>query len=334
MKRVTVYIALIVLFFALFVCDILFGSVNIPFGELTRSFSCDSDTVFRTIVMDIRLPKALASVLVGASLSLSGLWMQTLFRNPLAGPYVLGVSSGATLGVAVYIFLFSLLGLSSFYISSWGMALSALVGAASLFLLVIAFSCRLNNSVSLLIAGIMLGSVATAIVSLLQNVSDPDSVKLFVNWTLGSVSGVTWGRLGVMSLLVGCGLFLVPFLIKPMDAMLLGEDYAESLGARVSRTRWMCIVSATLLTGATTAFTGPIGFIGLAVPHLMRGLLNTSSHRLLVPTCLLSGAVLMLLCDILSQLPSSGYVLPINALTALIGAPVVLWIILRGDFYK
>lgn len=334
MKRVTVYIALIVLFFALFVCDILFGSVNIPFCELTHSFSCDSDTVFRTIVMDIRLPKALASVLVGASLSLSGLWMQTLFRNPLAGPYVLGVSSGATLGVAVYIFLFSLLGLSSFYISSWGMALSALVGAASLFLLVIAFSCRLNNSVSLLIAGIMLGSVATAIVSLLQNLSDPDSVKLFVNWTLGSVSGVTWGRLGVMSLLVGCGLFLVPFLIKPMDAMLLGEDYAESLGVRVSRTRWMCIVSATLLTGATTAFTGPIGFIGLAVPHLMRGLLNTSSHRLLVPTCLLSGAVLMLLCDILSQLPSSGYVLPINALTALIGAPVVLWIILRGDFYK
>lgn len=334
MKRVTVYIALIVLFFVLFVCDILFGSVNIPFCELTRSFSCDSDTVFRTIVMDIRLPKALASVLVGASLSLSGLWMQTLFRNPLAGPYVLGISSGATLGVAVYVFLFSLLGLSSFYISSWGLAISALIGAAALFLLVITFSFRLNNPVSLLIAGIMLGSVATAIVSLLQNVSDPDSVKLFVNWTLGSVSGVTWGRLGVMSLLVGCGLFLVPFLIKPMDAMLLGEDYAESLGVRVSRTRWMCIVSATLLTGATTAFTGPIGFIGLAVPHLMRGMLNTSSHRLLVPTCLLSGAVLMLLCDIFSQLPSSGYVLPINALTALIGAPVVLWIILRGDFYK
>lgn len=334
MKRVTVYIGLILLLVVLFLCDILFGSVDIPLREFVRSFSVDSDNVFRTIVVDIRLPKALTSILAGASLSLSGLWMQTLFRNPLAGPYVLGISSGATLGVAVYVFLFSMLGLSSFYISSWGMALSALLGAAALFLLVITFSYRLNNSVSLLIAGIMLGSVATALVSLLQNVSDPDSVKLFVNWTLGSVSGVTWDRLGVMALLVCCGLLFVPFLIKPMDAMLLGNDYAESLGVRVSRTRWVCIVSATLLTGATTAFTGPIGFIGLAVPHLMRGALNTSSHRVLVPCCILAGAVLMLLCDNLSQLPSSGYVLPINALTALIGSPVVLSIILRGSFYK
>lgn len=314
----------------LFVVDVLFGSVDIPFSEFVALLKGSCDPIHRTIMVDIRIPKAITAVLVGISLSVSGLWMQTLFRNPLVGPYVLGISSGASLGVAVYLLLFSVLGISSVYVSGWGVAFSSMIGAALLFLLVISVSFRLREKVSLLIAGIMLGCLATSAISLLQNISDPDSVKMFVNWTLGSLSGVTWEKLRVMALFVGIGVVFVPFLLKPLDAMLLGDDYASSIGVDVRRMRWMIILSATLLTGATTAFTGPIGFIGIAVPHIVRGLLQTSVHRLLTPCCMLCGAVLVLLCDIFSQLPGDGYVLPVNALSSLIGAPVVLWIILSN----
>ena len=314
----------------LFVVDVLFGSVDIPFSEFVALLKGSCDPIHRTIMVDIRIPKAITAVLVGISLSVSGLWMQTLFRNPLVGPYVLGISSGASLGVAVYLLLFSALGISSVYVSGWGVAFSSMIGAALLFLLVISVSFRLREKVSLLIAGIMLGCLATSAISLLQNISDPDSVKMFVNWTLGSLSGVTWEKLRVMALFVGIGVVFVPFLLKPLDAMLLGDDYASSIGVDVRRMRWMIILSATLLTGATTAFTGPIGFIGIAVPHIVRGLLQTSVHRLLTPCCMLCGAVLVLLCDIFSQLPGDGYVLPVNALSSLIGAPVVLWIILSN----
>lgn len=327
-KRKLIFILLGILSIVLFVMDIITGSVDVPLSDFILLLRGECDPIHRAILMDIRIPKAVTSILVGLSLSLSGLWLQTLFRNPLVGPYVLGISSGATLGVAVYVMLFSLLGISLSFLSSWGTAISAMLGAASIFFLVVTVSFKLRDKVSLLIAGIMFGSMATAIISLLQNLSDPDSVKMFVNWTLGSVSGVTWEKLGVMSIFVVLGLSLLPWLLKPLDAMLLGDDYAACAGVDVSRTRWLTIVSATLLTGTTTAFTGPIGFIGIAVPHLVRGLLNTSRHVLLAPCCLLCGADLMLVCDILSQLPHSGYVLPINALSSLIGAPVVLWIVI------
>lgn len=330
MKRVVVWGLLLFLLVALFVLDIVAGSVDIPLASLFDAMCGDETSVYHTILVDIRLPKAITAFFVGGSLALSGLWMQTLFRNPLVGPYVLGISSGATLGVAIYIFLFSLLGISAYYVSSWGMALSAMLGASILFGVVLLVSFRLPNSVSLLIAGVMLGSVATSVVSLLQNISDPDSVKLFVNWTLGSLSGVTWEKLSVMVPLVCVGLLMTPLLCKPLDAMLLGDEYAESVGVRVRRTRVFTILSATVLTGVTTAFTGPIGFLGLAVPHLVRGVMKSSAHWVLAPASFLTGAVLMLSCDIISQWPNNGYVLPINALTALVGAPVVLWIILRG----
>lgn len=330
MKRVVIWCLLCVLLVVLFLADIIWGSVDIPIATLYDIVCGKSAGVYQTILVDIRLPKAITAICVGGALSISGLWMQTLFRNPLVGPYVLGVSSGATLGVALYIFLFSLLGISTFYLSSWGMALAAMLGAAALFAVVITIAFRLSHPVSLLIAGVMLGSVATSVVSLLQNVSDPDSVKLFVNWTLGSLSCVTWSKLEVMLPLVIVGLLMAPWLCKPLDAMLLGDEYAESLGVRVGRVRILTILSATMLTGVTTAFTGPIGFVGMAVPHLVRGLMKRSSHRILVPASLLCGAILMLACDIVSQLPRNGYVLPINALTAFIGAPVVLWIVLRG----
>lgn len=328
-KRITLWLLMITILVVLFGIDILKGSVDVSFAQFCEAIR-GTDSLFRTILLDIRLPKAITSLLVGGSLALSGLWMQTLFRNPLVGPYVLGVSSGATLGVAIYVFLFSLLGISSFYISSWGMAIAAMSGAMALFSLVLLISNRLSSTVSLLIAGVMLGSLATSVVSLLQNVSDPDSVKLFVNWTLGSLSGVTWEKLKVMALLVLLGLSFSPFLCKPLDAMLLGNDYAESLGVNVKRARVMTIVSATILTGVTTAFTGPIGFVGIAIPHLVRGLFKTSSHLILAPASLVLGAILVLSCDILSQMPNNGYVLPINALTSLVGAPVVLWIVLRS----
>ncbi|MBO7606149.1 MAG: iron ABC transporter permease [Paludibacteraceae bacterium] len=329
-RKRLVFIILFSLSIVLFVVDVLFGSVDIPFSEFVALLKGSCDPIHRTIMVDIRIPKAITAVLVGISLSVSGLWMQTLFRNPLVGPYVLGISSGASLGVAVYLLLFSALGISSVYVSGWGVAFSSMIGAALLFLLVISVSFRLREKVSLLIAGIMLGCLATSAISLLQNISDPDSVKMFVNWTLGSLSGVTWEKLRVMALFVGIGVVFVPFLLKPLDAMLLGDDYASSIGVDVRRMRWMIILSATLLTGATTAFTGPIGFIGIAVPHIVRGLLQTSVHRLLTPCCMLCGAVLVLLCDIFSQLPGDGYVLPVNALSSLIGAPVVLWIILSN----
>ena len=329
-RKRLVFTVLFFLSIVLFVVDVLFGSVDIPFGEFVGLLKGSCDPIHRTIMVDIRIPKAITAVLVGISLSVSGLWMQTLFRNPLVGPYVLGISSGASLGVAVYLLLFSALGISTVYVSGWGVAFSSMIGAALLFLLVISVSFRLREKVSLLIAGIMLGCLATSAISLLQNISDPDSVKMFVNWTLGSLSGVTWEKLRVMILFVGIGVAFVPFLLKPLDAMLLGDDYASSIGVDVRRMRWMIILSATLLTGATTAFTGPIGFIGIAVPHIVRGLLQTSVHRLLTPCCMLCGAVLVLLCDIFSQLPGDGYVLPINALSSLVGAPVVLWIILSN----
>ena len=329
-RKRLVFTVLFFLSIVLFVVDVLFGSVDIPFGEFVGLLKGNCDPIHRTIMVDIRIPKAITAVLVGISLSVSGLWMQTLFRNPLVGPYVLGISSGASLGVAVYLLLFSALGISTVYVSGWGVAFSSMIGAALLFLLVISVSFRLREKVSLLIAGIMLGCLATSAISLLQNISDPDSVKMFVNWTLGSLSGVTWEKLRVMILFVGIGVAFVPFLLKPLDAMLLGDDYASSIGVDVRRMRWMIILSATLLTGATTAFTGPIGFIGIAVPHIVRGLLQTSVHRLLTPCCMLCGAVLVLLCDIFSQLPGDGYVLPVNALSSLVGAPVVLWIILSN----
>lgn len=330
MRQLVIWIAGVAMLLLLFVVDVVTGSVSIPLASIVEAMTEGNDSLYHTIIFDIRLPKALTAICVGSALSLSGLWMQTLFRNPLVGPYVLGISSGATLGVSLYLFVFSLLGISSVFVSSWGMALSAMVGAASLFLIVLLVSFRLPNSVSLLIAGVMLGSVATAIVSLLQHISDPDSVKLFVNWTLGSLSGVTWDKLWVMIPLVAFGWLMTPMLCKPLDAMLLGDDYAWMVGVKVKMVRFLTILSATVLTGATTAFTGPIGFVGIAVPHLVRGLLKSSSHRLLAPACMMCGASLMLLCDVLSQLPNNGYVLPMNALTALIGAPVVLWIIIRN----
>ncbi len=318
------FILLLLVTAILFVADIAYGSVRIPLNEL---FS--GNEVYHNIIYNFRLPKALTALITGAAISVAGLIMQTLFRNPLAGPYVLGVSSGASLGVAIFILAGGILP-AAFIESGWGLVISATLGAILVLMLVLAVSLRVRQAVSLLIVGIMLGQLSGSLVTILQNSSDPDSLKLFVVWTFGSLSAVTWNYMWVMLPIVVVGLAIVFAIQKPLNALLLGENYAQGLGVNTSRTRLLIIIAIALLAGATTAFTGPIAFIGMAVPHLVRGLLKTSNHQLTIPGSVLIGASLLLLCDIVCQLPANGYTLPINAVSALVGAPIIIWIILKN----
>lgn len=320
-------IKLILLFLAtiiFFVVDIVYGSVSIPLNELFAG-----NELYNNIIYNFRLPKAITAVATGAAISVAGLIMQTLFRNPLAGPYVLGVSSGASLGVAVFILAGSVLP-TAFVQSGWGLVCSATLGAILVLLLVIAVSTRVKQSVSLLIVGIMFGQIAGSIVTILQNASNPDTLKLFVVWTFGSLSAVTWEYMYVMLPIVVIGLVLVFSIQKSLNAFLLGDNYAQSLGINIRATRFLIIVAVALLAGATTAFTGPIAFIGIAVPHLVRGVLRTSHHGPNIIGCMLVGASLLLLCDIACQFPADGYSLPINAISALVGAPIIIWIIMKN----
>jgi iron complex transport system permease protein len=318
------FILLLLITAILFVADIAYGSVRIPLSEL---FS--DNELYHNIIYNFRLPKALTALITGAAISVAGLIMQTLFRNPLAGPYVLGVSSGASLGVAIFILAGGVLPVA-FIESGWGLVISATLGAILVLMLVLAVSLRVRQAVSLLIVGIMFGQLSGSLVTILQNSSDPDSLKLFVVWTFGSLSAVTWNYMWVMLPIVAIGLIIVFAIQKPLNALLLGENYAQGLGVNTSRTRLLIIIAIALLAGATTAFTGPIAFIGMAVPHLVRGLLKTSNHQLTIPGSVLIGASLLLLCDLVCQLPANGYTLPINAVSALVGAPIIIWIILKN----
>ena len=281
------------------------------------------------IIHAIRLPKSLTAVMAGASLSVAGLIMQTLFRNPLAGPYTLGVSSGASLGVA---FLTMCSTLVSIQFSAFGyqfvLPLAACMGASLVLLLVLAVSRRVTSNVSLLIVGMMFGSIAGALVSLLQNFANPDALKLFIVWTLGSLSSVGWSDMQMLVpvLLLG-GLFVV-LSLKPLNGLMLGEDSARGLVINVSRTRLYIVLATGLLAGGVTAFCGPIAFVGVAVPHIARGLFRTSNHRVTIPASALIGASLLLICDILCSL--FIYPLPISTVSALFGAPVIIWIILKN----
>jgi len=267
------------------------------------------------------LPKMLTAILAGASLSVAGLMMQTLFRNPLAGPYILGISSGASLGVALVTMCGVALG-SSGLISG-----AAIVGSILVMLLVMMIAKRIRSNVTLLIVGMMVGNIAGALVNMIQNFANPDSLKLFIVWTLGSLNGVGWKELPALAIGVLLAFILVLILIKPLNGLLLGEDYARGLGIHVERTRWMMVVASCLLAGSVTAFCGPIAFIGVAVPHIARGVLATSNHRLTVPASLLIGANILLICDVLCNLGT--YSLPISTMSALFGAPIILWIILK-----
>lgn len=306
------------LFFCLDICS---GSLWLwPFGELSP--------MEQNILHSIRLPKAITAILAGASLSVAGLIMQTLFRNPLAGPYTLGVSSGASLGVALLTMLGGILSNFNFQLSTIGLPIFACLGATLVLMLVLAVSKRVTSNVSLLIVGMMFGSIAGALVSLLQNFANPDALKLFIVWTLGSLSSVGWNDMQLLLPILLLGTLFVLLALKPLNGLLLGEDYARGLGINVARTRLFIVLATGLLAGGVTAFCGPIAFIGVAVPHIARGIFRSSNHRVTIPASALIGACLLLVCDALCSL--FIYPLPISTVSALFGAPVIIWIILKN----
>ena len=317
-RNTVIFILLTAFLVVLFAVDICSGSIWLsPFGSSLSALE-------KQILIDIRLPKALTAIIAGIALSIAGLMMQTLFRNPLAGPYTLGISSGATLGVA-------LITMCSVLLTTMHTALllpfAACIGATLVLLLVVAVSKRVTSNVSLLIVGIMFGSIASALVNVLQNFSNPDSLKLFIVWTLGSLHSVGWSDMPFLLSVVIVGLIIVLCVLKPLNGLLLGEDYARGLGINIGRTRLLIVLATGLLAGGITAFCGPIAFIGVAVPHIARGILKSSNHRYTIPLSALIGACLLLACDILCSLATSP--LPISTVSALFGAPIIIWIIMK-----
>ncbi len=321
---------LVLLLVALFVINLSIGSVAIPPKEILRAlFGMTTDNhIWKNIVLDFRLTKALTALLTGAALGLGGLQMQTLFRNPLAGPDVLGLSAGASLAVSL-VFMAGTAGLQILP-SSWSIALAASLGSGLVLMLVLAVASRVKDNTSLLIVGLMLGAATASLVSILQFASRAEEQQYFLIWTFGSLGGLDMGEITIMLLALLIGITLSVLNIKALNAWQLGDSYARSLGVNPTRARLMMIITASLLAGVVTAFCGPIAFVGLAVPHLMKLWIKAADHRQLVPSVVLGGASLMLLCDILAQLAGNSFILPINAITALIGAPVVIWIIVSG----
>ena len=313
---------------ALFIGDLAVGSVDIPLGKVWAALSGgECDPALRTIILKIRLLKAVTALLAGAALAASGLEMQTLFRNPLAGPYVLGVSSGASLGVALFLLGAPLLGIAGHsFVQSLGIIGAAWLGSALVLAVVMAVSHRIKDIMVILILGMMFSSGVGSVVEILQYLSDEAALKAFVIWTMGSLGDVTGNRLMLMLPVVAAGLVLAVAVIKPLNLLLLGENYARTMGLNVQRTRTLVFLSTVLLAGTVTAFCGPVGFIGLAVPHLARMIFTSADHRILMPASMLAGAALLLICDLLAK----TLALPINTITALMGIPVVIFVVIRN----
>lgn len=322
------FVILSLLLVILFVLDLLIGSVHIPLRDILGAlFGGDVDAATRLIVLDIRLIKAIVAVLAGIALSVSGLQMQTLFRNPLAGPYVLGISSGASLGVALFILGMPLLGIATnSTLSSIGTAGAAWLGSALILAFVASVSTRIKDIMVILILGMMISSGVSAIVQILQYLSNEEALKSFVIWTMGSLGDVTINQLHLMLPAVLIGLVVSVAVIKPLNLLLLGEQYARTMGLNVRRSRYLIFLSTTLLAGTVTAFCGPIGFVGLAIPHIARMLFCNADHRVLLPATALCGSVTLLICDIISK----WLTLPINTITALLGIPIVIWVVIRN----
>ena len=326
-RSLILFLALSLLMIGLFLADLAWGSIHISVREILSVFLGKGANGINTeILLNFRLPKAITAILAGASLSVAGLMMQTLFRNSLADPYILGVSSGASLGVALVMMAATVLPVA-FVSSGWALIVAAIIGASVVLVLVVGVSFKVHNAVSLLIVGLMFGTIAGSLVSVLQNFSNPDAIKLFIMWTFGSLSAVTWNYMQVLLPVVLIGLGMAFFLQKRLDGLLLGENYARGLGISIVNTRLLIVVATGLLAGGITAFTGPIAFVGVAIPHIARGLFKTATHKILLPATILCGASLLLICDIITQIPT--YTLPINTVSALFGAPIIIWIILK-----
>ena len=322
----------------LFLCIIFnlsLGSVDIPLWEaikITLGYPTTKPT-FEYILLDYRIPKAITALLTGGSLGVCGLMMQTYFRNPLAGPYVLGISSGASLGVAILLMGSSVFG--GWYTLGevgfrWAIMIAASIGSISVFSLILLASLKLKNSTSLLILGLMFGSLTAAIVNILMFFGSKEALQKYIFCSFGSLGNMNTSELKILCLFILIGLIMSVFAIKNLNSLMLGETYAQSLGVSLKKSRYLIVISSSLLAGATTAFVGPIGFIGLAAPHLIRLLIpSTRDHKIILPAVFLGGALLLLICDSISQLPGSAAVLPINGITSLIGAPLIIFLILR-----
>jgi iron complex transport system permease protein len=328
------FIGLIVLFFI----NISFGSITIPFKEVYESLTGgqSSKSTWEYIIINYRLPKAITAVLVGMGLSISGLLMQTLFRNPLAGPYVLGLSSGASLGVAFVILGASILPtfLSGILLSPYGIVLASTLGSTTVLLLVLLVSQRLRDTMAILIVGLMFGSFTSAVVGVLTYFSSAEQLQKFTFWSMGNLGNLSWSSIVILSICVLLGLFLSLLSIKPLNALLLGENYAKSMGLNFNKARLIIILATSILAGSITAYAGPIAFVGLAVPHISKLVFQTSNHTVLFWSTLLFGAAIMLICDVVSQMPGMEITLPINAITSILGAPIVIWLLVRKRSFK
>ncbi|MEO8516877.1 MAG: iron ABC transporter permease [Flavobacterium sp.] len=332
-KNTFLFLLLLIGVIFLFVINISFGSVTIPFRQVFNSLTGQEVTkqTWEYIIVNYRLPKAITAVLAGMGLSISGLLMQTLFRNPLAGPYVLGLSSGSSLGVAFVILGSSLLPafLRDILLSSYGIVLASTLGGFLVLMMVLIVSQRLRDTMAILIVGLMFGSFTSAIVGILTYFSTAEQLQKFTFWSLGNLGNLSWTSIVILTISVGLGLLISVFSIKPLNALLLGENYAKSLGLNFKKSRLIIIFATSILAGSITAFAGPIAFVGLAVPHMAKLLFQTSNHFILYWSTLLIGASIMLLCDVISQMPGTNITLPINAITSIIGAPVVIWLLVR-----
>lgn len=321
---------------AFFLLNLALGSVEIPLDEIVQILlgGGASNEAWQKIVINIRIPRAVTAILAGSALSVGGLQMQTLFRNPLAGPSVLGITAGASLGVAIVMLaagtmtsIFAIQQLSS--LGSWLIIGAASVGSAAVLLLILLISIKVRDNVTLLIIGLMIGNITIALVSIWQYFSQPEQIRDYLIWTFGSLGGVPLSQLWILGIVVVAGSAIALGLSKSLNGLLLGENYARSMGLSVTGARIWIIGSTSLLAGGITAFCGPIGFVGIAVPHLTRSLLGTNDHRVLLPGTLLMGAMLLLACDIVAQLPGTATTLPISAVTSMIGSPVVIWVIIQ-----
>ncbi|WP_028281761.1 FecCD family ABC transporter permease [Olleya marilimosa] len=327
------FIVLAILLVLLFLVNISLGSVSITFNTIIDSFFTNSDSLnnHQYIIQNYRLPKAITAVLVGSGLGISGLLMQTLFRNPLAGPFVLGITSGASLGVALVILGSSIFGgfLATFLLTKWSLVIAASLGSFLVLLLVLIVSSKVRDTMAILIIGLMFGSITAAIVSVLSYFSSAEQLQQYIFWGFGSLGDLDWNEVSIFAIIYCIGILFSILSIKGLNTLLLGENYAKSLGLNIKQSRLLIIIATSLLAGTITAFAGPIAFIGLAIPHVTRQVFNTSNHKILLPAVFLFGAIIMLICDSIAQLPNTDYMLPINAITSLFGAPIVVWLLVR-----
>lgn len=323
---------LLCILFLCFIINLTLGSVSVPYSAIVNVFVGNSiPSSWEHIILDYRLPKAITAIIVGSGLGISGLLMQTLFRNPLAGPFVLGITSGASLGVALITMGASLFGglVLGILASKWSIVIAATLGSFLVLLTVLMVSVKVRDTMAILIIGLMFGSISAAVVNVLSYFSSAEELQQYFFWGFGSLGNLSWPELSILVSLYAIGIAFSIGSVKTLNSLLLGENYAKSLGLNLKKSRLHIIIATSLLAGTITAFTGPIAFVGLAIPHITRQIFTTANHKILLPAVFIFGAIVMLICDTIAQLPNSDLTLPINAVTALFGAPVIIWLLVR-----